>query len=598
MTAPKKPRASAIVKNKEKVEDVKPVEASTQPEEQPKPKPRPRRPRSKKVEEPKTEEPKKDAVEIDEPEETVTLPEKKVENIDEIDPRLDEANAASYLAEIDRLQESESFGNRQTHNYTIGTTLESCKKLTDEKVDYYPFMMWERDPRTLEQMAIVNIQKAEANGGVISDAGESIISLQQVQASVTQDRHYTTFYNRPDSNWNNHLMYGQEKVRPTRLNFATKKHGSSITERSDDQLLALMSRRLKLGTPINVKLWHSGLIFQLKPLSKEDSVEMLDRLNNAHLEVLRRTTGVIHGATSYYANRIIVQQFMKLVFDSNIDSSHYVDIQKLVDHRDIQMMAWGLFACTYQRGYNFVHFCGSVVESKDSSGNVIRDENGEAIKSICSHRTTSIIDPMVMNMVDQSSFNDWQVAHMARKLSSKKDSIEDIYKYQRLGRLHERSIVEIGSGIEIAIKAPKIDRHIRVGEEWLKTVEQSVDDVLRSDADEDTRNSMIQTRMYVTNNMDIAHWIDAIIIDGEETSSEEFINRMLRTFGNNEEILVKVYNEVRKAIADRVAAVIAIPTHKCPKCQKLTSEIEGRGDVIYTPIDMVSRFFTLAARNQ
>lgn len=505
--------------------------------------------------------------------------------------RVSQSDIAAAISASNEGEDQVRYGNS---DYKIANDPKSMVKLTDEKLNYYPLHVWARNPSTLEnygQLAAMRMLDGSA-----SEKDYEVLDFAE-QNKVNEDRFFFSFYAQPGSDWDDNLRVGERKVRSNTYNFRTKAKGGELAN-NDDQLLTVLCRRLEMGLPLLVRLWHSGIVFAIAPVEKGKRVAMVDKLNNAHLETLRRTNGIIHGTSTYYANRIIIESFMELVRDSNIEKSLHKDVTTLIDHRDIQIMAWALMASSYQRGYNFVETCGNLKPKVDAEGAPVLTPGGEQQKTICSHNESSIIDLSLLVQIDNSKFTDWQREFISQPLSdTKKYTREDIEKYQRLGKMHETDCVEIVDGVSVLIKAPTADKHLIIGEDWINAVEESVEGMILSNADDTTRGEMIQRQIEQTAMLDVAHWVVGFNIDGEEILTTEGVKSSFRMLSNNEELRDKVYMKIRENLAKRIAAVVAVPTKKCSGCGEFSHIVHNNGTMIYTPIDMVSRFFTLTARN-
>lgn len=538
------------------------------------------------------EEVKKEQPQEQEPQVVV---EEQLETITIVDtpptPAVSQTDLAATITASSDEEEVKRYGDS---NYKIANGPEDTVKLTDEKLQYYPLHVWARNPATLENYG--NLATMRALRDVATDKDYEMIDFAE-QNKISSDRFFFSFFAQPEGDWDNGLRVGDKKVRSNSYNFRTLATGGELSK-NEDQLLTVLCRRLEMGQPLVVRLWHSGIVFAIDPVEKSERILGLNRLNNAHLETLRRTNGIIHGTSTYYANRIIIDSFMKLVRDSNIEKSLWKEITTLMDHRDIQIMAWAIMASSYQRGYNYVETCGNLKDKLDAEGKPILDAQGEPQKTICSHTDSSIIDLSLIVQIDNSKFNDWQKDFISKPLSNeKKYTREDIEKYQRLGKMHETDTVEVVDGISVLIKAPKADKHLKIGEEWIEAVEEAVESAILSNANDTTRSEMIQQQIEATAMLDVAHWVVGFNIDGEEILTEKGVKNAFRMLSNNETLRDKCYMKIREHLAKRVAAVVAVPTRTCKGCNKLTNIINDNGTMIYTPIDMVSRFFTLTARN-
>lgn len=537
--------------------------------------------------------PSNEEVKVTEPQKTTPTEEVETVVLKEETPavQITQSDIAAAISASSENDEQVRYGNS---GYKIGNDPKSMVKLTNEKLTYYPLHIWARNPGTLENYG--HLAAMRMLDGSASEKDLEVLDFAE-QNKVNEDRHFFSFFAQPEGDWDDHLRVGERKVRSNTYNFRTKATGGELAN-NEDQLLTVLCRRLEMGLPLLVRLWHTGIVFAIAPVEKGERVAMVDKLNNAHLETLRRTNGIIHGTSTYYANRIIIESFMKLVRDSNIEKSLHKDITTMLDHRDIQIMAWALMAASYQRGYNFVETCGNLKPKVDAEGKPVLTPSGEQQKTICSHNESSIIDLSLIVQIDNSKYTDWQRDFISQPLSdTKKYTREDIEKYQRMGKMHETDCVEIVDGVSVLIKAPTADKHLTIGEDWIAAVEESVEGAILSNADDTTRGEMIQRQIEQTAMLDVAHWVIGFNIDGEEIISPTGVKKSFRMLSNNEQLRDKLYVKIREHLAKRMAAVVAVPTKKCEGCGGLSNVIANNGTMIYTPIDMVSRFFTLTARN-
>lgn len=524
-------------------------------------------------------------------EEDAELVEHVVEN--EYVPRTDDDIIAS---EIDSVIEDGRLKTLGSPNYKVDNGSWNFASAHPKSGDEYPIGVWVRDPHTLigyKQAAIERIMGDRARA-----ADYTMVDFAD-QNAIIDDRNMLAFYAREGAQWANHLEVNGRKLRNSKAKYQT----SNLTgiDAEDDQVIAILMDKLDLGVPIVVRLWHSGIIFNINPADKAEAILLLEQLRNAHLDTLRRTNGLIHGTSSYYANRIVVNGFMKRVVASNIDRSLWSDVLNLMDHRDIQFMAWGLLASAHPRGYRLFEQCGGLKVSKDGDGNPVLNEDGSTKKTVCGHKDESNVDLNLLYTIDNSMFTDWQREIMAKPLKGV-DLLtrEDITKYQSQGLMHAEDTICIDEekDIHVMIKAPKASVHIDIGEQWIASVETALNDTIDINADETTKNTFIENQLEATASMDVAHWVTGFIIDGKEVRSRNAINRVFRSFANNAPLRDEVFDKIRGGMAKRLAAVPAIPTRKCPSCENMSNTIANNGTVFYTPLDMVSRFFTLTARNQ
>lgn len=476
-------------------------------------------------------------------------------------------------------------------NYTIGEQSYKYQALNGNTDGQYPINIWVRDSKTLTGLQLSAIERMEQNRMRPSD----VMMLDYAdQNAILNDPHMTSFFAREGAKWENFLKVGDRTLRSSKVNYSAK---SAVG--NTERVVAMLMRRLDLGVPIIVRLWHSGIVFSINPPDKGERIGLVDALQEAHLDTLRRTNGLIHGTSSFYANRLIVNEFMRHVTSSNIDRSQWPNIMELMDHRDIQFMAWGIMAASHMRGYKLVEKCGGLKDVLDSEGKPVLTEDGAVKRTICATNHQSIIDFHLICQIDNSSFTEWQAEFISRKIDDNNPvPISDIEKYQSQGEMHKEDVVELVEGLSVILKAPRANAHIEIGERWINSVEKAVNQLINTDSDDTTKNTYINRQLEATSALDVAHWVKAFDTEGEIIEDREGIERVFRSLGNNTETRDLIFDKIRKHMSKRLAAVVAIPTFKCPACGNLSNEVQHNGTAFYTPLDMVSRFFILTARSQ
>lgn len=476
-------------------------------------------------------------------------------------------------------------------DFTIGEKAYNYQMLNGDASGQFPLHVWARDSKSLAGMSLAALERMGQNRARAQDYW--MIDYAE-QNSIINDHHMMSFYARPGAKWNNYLPVGDRQLRSSKVNYTAQ---SAIG--STERVVSLLMRKLDLGVPIVVRLWHSGIVFSINPPDKGDRIALVDALQEAHLDTLRRTNGLIHGTSSFYANRLIINEFMRHVTASNIDRSQWPNIINLMDHRDIQFMAWGIMAASYIRGYNLVEKCGGVKDVLDADGKPVVNDEGEVKRTICGHNNSSIIDFHLLCQIDESAFTEWQREFIARKLDENNPvTIDDIENYQSQGEMHKEDRIELSDDFSIVLKAPKASLHIEIGERWINSVEKSVNQIINVDSDDDTKNGYINRQLEATSAMDVAHWVKGFELEGEVIEDREGIERIFRSLGNNIAKRDEIFDKIRSRMSKRLAAVVAIPTFKCPGCGNLSNEVHHNGTAFYTPLDMVSRFFTLTARSR
>lgn len=477
-------------------------------------------------------------------------------------------------------------------NYTINSTsfkFEASSGTFDENV--YPITIWKNNLGTLSWATAQALHRAENDEASSTDY--AVIALAH-QSAIQENEHLSNVHAREGGDWANYLPRGDRKIRNARVNYDTRNGNGPASEGYS----ALAIKYLSLGTPLIVRLWHSGLIFTINPQDKAEQIAMRDKLNAAHLDTLRKTTGLVYGTANYYANRIIINEFMSKVVSSNLDRSEWGNIMEVIDHRDIPFMALALLSSAYPRGYPLIERCGAVVDIKNEDGSPALDSEGNVRRGVCGHVTKTNAELNLLIQIDNSMFTEWQKEFIERPINpNKKVTLNDIKTYQSQGKMHEPTTVILNDNISIVVKAPNAEDHILLGEKWISSIEQAVNDIIGFDADEETKNQHIQTQINATAAMDLANWVSEFIIDGTAVPKDDNMTRVFRMLSNNDEMRDLISSKINEAIAGKVGAICALPTTTCPKCETLSNKVVNNGTSFYTPIDVVTRFFILLGRN-
>lgn len=524
---------------------------------------------------------------VDEDYETVDLDDPDPEHL-HVDPN------ELIASEVSAIVNSGDFQLTGSPEYIIDEASLSYEKKDGDTTGQYPLYVWARDPTTLAGYYANSVSRI--NNDVGTDHDYRLCDIAE-DNRITWDSTANAFFAKTNADWRNHLLVNGRKLRHGKVGI----NNDGKREISSSRQETFLFDRLGLGIPLIVRLWHTGVSFTINPLTKEEAVGITEKLRNAHLETLRKTSGLVHGISTYYANRIVVTEFMRRVTGSNIDKGMYPNILALMDHRDIQSMAWGLFSSFHPKGFRLIEQCGGVKTVTGDDNVPVLKADGTVRKSPCTHREDIIADPNLIYTINNNMFTEWQRDMISRPVSNKTGITEaDILRYRTEGDMHvEDSLcVDEEQQIFVMVKAPLADAHIEIGEEWINSIEDALNDAITINADDDTKNAFIENKIQAAASLDVVHWVTGFVIDGVEIRDRQAIVNTFRGLSNNPVMQVKIFDTVRKGIIHRLGCMYAIPTKKCPECGTLSNTVATNGTAIYTPIDMVARFFTQIARNQ
>lgn len=374
--------------------------------------------------------------------------------------------------------------------------------------------------------------------------------------------------------WSGYIDAPTAKV-PLIVPFRNPQYGDA--KYSGPDAVALLKNRMKIGCKLGQFLPHSGIYVVINSPSDEDVLNALSIINNNRVEALRSSSGILLGNSNFYLYRQIMNLFIDNISDCSLAGWNKEQLLKVIDERDINIIAALLMASIYPDGYEYRQLCGQVQEDNTT----------------CSHVTTKTVDLRRLIFVDNSRLSETQKVVAASGLAQR--SLNEVQTYQQTNYIGYKKAYEITPGISFVYKAQNVDTVIEAGEKWIREIEAVVDSIITFNDDDDTRNTMIRQRIGLTRIREYSHWVSEIWTDNEDNAITDraAINELLSSLSRNQEVLDRVGETLSEFQRLSQVAIVAIPRVECPVCHKTsTKDLEISPHLI--PQDAVSRFFTLA----
>lgn len=375
--------------------------------------------------------------------------------------------------------------------------------------------------------------------------------------------------NHPNAQWRQVVEHESMRLGIGRPQTVVTGRGSTLT--GEGAMFAVQAA-LGLGTLVQVPCWHSGLWITFRTPQDSALLALERRIQEERIQLGRDTNGVIYSNTMVY----IVKHVFDFVLD-HIYSVTMVDyspekLARLLRVTDLQTIVHALACSIYPNGYEHAQPC---ILTPDKCQNVAKDK----------------IMLTKMFWTDRSRLTNAQVKHMANRVASYTE--EQIVKYQEEGKIGNGRTVS-RDGVDFVMHVPTIHQYVEAGVVWVEEIIALVNKTLSGEIGLKDRNDYINQQSRLVTLRQYGHWIRRIAIPAQEivVDDREHIDKMLNILSSNDELVTLITGQIGEYIEESTISIIAIPSFKCPSCQKpMTSKEKRHPNLI--PIDSVAVFFTL-----
>lgn len=359
---------------------------------------------------------------------------------------------------------------------------------------------------------------------------------------------------------------------------------------SGDKAAIRMMAHLKLGSIVQIPLWHSGIWLTLKAPSEIEILELHRRLTDEKIQLGRRSYGIIHSNSGVYTTEVLTDFVLRNIYQTTISDLNDTNIKDLIKIQDHHTLLWGLACAIYPNGFQFRRAC-------------------TANPAKCVHTVTERLNLTKLEFTDHKAFTPEQVAHMTKRRPNSV-SVADIKRYQNsLLSTQNRKITidsQSGGNVSFILRTPTLTEFIDSGNRWVSNIVSGVVTALGTDATEERKNEIIDMHSRATQMREYSHWIESMEFGENTVEDKESIERLLNDLSADDVMRIELMNGIAKYISDSTVSLIGIPNFNCPVCGELQKNaIDSTGKEKTYPrltevlaLDTYQVFFTLVEQRR
>lgn len=331
-----------------------------------------------------------------------------------------------------------------------------------------------------------------------------------------------------------------------------------------------LRKAMGMGTLFKFPCWHTGIWLTLKAPTENALLELNRRLTEEKIRLGRQTHGL-----AFSNNAVFFSGHLADFVVAHIQNSTLIETEKdwheIIDLRDLPHLVWGLAYTVWPNGFQYAR---TKINPEEGSW---QDEHG-------------LLKLGALQWVDQASLTQRQVAHMAKN-QGKVHNLETLRMYQEEFTRGQMRLVPLNENVALELKVPSIAAHLDSGYNWVNNIVTMVDRAFALPPDDKRRLDYIMQHGLATNMRQFAHWVSAIVIDGDRITEREDIDRNLDDLSGIDEVGDKFFEEVRKYEEDSMVSIIAVPRTPADKDSTAMQQFPS-----LLVIDPLTTFFTLLYR--
>jgi len=344
-----------------------------------------------------------------------------------------------------------------------------------------------------------------------------------------------------------------------------------------------LAEALGIGSLSHIPLWHSGFWITIKPMTKQDKVNLMLSLSEEFGRVGRETNNLIFSNHSVVFTKILLEKIKQFILDTSLALPEGEDIFDYIKLQDLYPLVLGLIKSMYPKGVNYILQCKNTV---------IIENNAPK----CNYKSEINIDPAKLLWVDMSKLTEYHKSIMSRK-TSKSVNVDEIRKYQEELEANQSTPLNFTIGdvaVTLNIESPSINRYLEAGEYFITQLTELSTDMIKNKT---VINDIKEAEIMVLNNLYLGiynHYVKSIVIDGKVAEDIVDINEELELLSNNVDIRRKIRNKIVDYINNSLVSIVGIPDYVCPICQesqKADSDDKSNFKA-FIPLNVFDYFFT------
>jgi len=302
----------------------------------------------------------------------------------------------------------------------------------------------------------------------------------------------------------------------------------------------------KLGTIINIPLWHTGIWLKVKAPSESTLLELERKIAREKVILGRSTMGVSFSNVSVYTQSYLTDVILNHVYDGSVKDLSVKALKELIKVTDIPQLVWGFACAIWPNGYRLVRPC-------------VNDP------SKCTH-----LDEAHINLSKLSWVNNRQISKFQANLMSDRDgkfTDDQLSNYHNEHHAPQKRLLKLNDQMSLRLSVPSIAEHERCGFRWVDGVVRMTDEAFGQSMRGDDRNNYILQQSAMTNLRRYSHWISEIVFSDESSADDqETIDEALDSLPGDRKLSEKVITNTEDFIRDTVISAIGIPRYDCPAC--------------------------------
>lgn len=347
------------------------------------------------------------------------------------------------------------------------------------------------------------------------------------------------------------------------------KEGTKLT---GDTMRRAVRASLNLGAIFTFPAVHSGFWISLKAPGENALLDLFQRIDAEKTSLGRATYGLIFANGSSYINKIMLDFCIEHLYETSLRLDENDDIRKYIRVPDLPLLIWGLAAAIYSGGFPYQRACIAEPEK-------------------CRFMVQERLSIDKLQITDTSCLTARQIAHMTKRQRGSVSG-EEVQRYVSEFIRGQDLRVQLTPTLAVILKVPSAIEHIDAGYRWVSDIEDTYGRALAQD--EKVRDEYLVNQGKATIMRQYSHFVRVVEVDGQSSEEQEDIDNFLDDLSASDEVRNLFLDEVAKFVDESVGSLIAIPTYKCPSCNKDQPTSKKGG--LFTgliPLDVSQTFFTL-----
>lgn len=383
------------------------------------------------------------------------------------------------------------------------------------------------------------------------------------------------FLDRPDARWQQSIETPTGQIR-----VGTPK----LTGKATNSRERAMQYERKAGTGINkdVPLYHSGIWLRFYTPAGTGLSAIQQAMGQLKLELGRITKGLAFSNTSHALMSLAVDACLQAVTHASVSFVTPSDLKSKISILDAPAILWGLACTIWPQGYDYAHPC-------------------TVDPTVCQHVQYERLNLQRMFWTDDTALSAYQRKIMARRLSGKLTTDEELAKYADEHTRGGTRDYWMANGIGVRVRAPDIQTYEEAGNAWIDGIVTMTQSAFNEPPHGINRNQYITKLGMQTSASQYRGWVvanlerdddDEIIVD----TDDELLTLTLDTLFSSDDYLDDFLGHMRTYLNETVISTVAIDSYDCPACNNTINQKPSKYFPHLVQIDVLMVFFTLIDR--